>query len=75
MLGWAREELAEASSIHLRTIVDFEREARWPRETTLKALQAALEVAGVTFLADDGKGPGLRTKPESKVVAAEAQQR
>lgn len=62
ILDWSRETLASASAIHLRTIVDFEREARLPRATTLDALQAALEDAGVAFLVDNGKGAGLRFK-------------
>jgi transcriptional regulator with XRE-family HTH domain len=63
LLNWSREELALASNVALRTIVDFEREARAPRATTLKALQTGLEQAGVAFLPDHGKGAGLRFKP------------
>lgn len=59
-LSWSREQLAAASSVHLRTIVDFERQAREPRLNTLAALQAALEGAGATFLPDDGSGAGVR---------------
>lgn len=62
MLGWSREELAEASSVHLRTIVDFERNARSPRAATLKSLRVAFESCGVSFLADNGRGLGLRLK-------------
>jgi DNA-binding XRE family transcriptional regulator len=60
MMNWPRETLATASGVHLRTIVDFEREARQPRGTTLLALQNALSEAGATFLADDGRGIGVR---------------
>lgn len=63
MLNWSREQLSERSSVHLRTIVDFEREARQPRETTLKALKLSLELADVTFLEDDGYGVGVRYAP------------
>lgn len=63
LLDWSREQLAETSKVAVRTIVDFERGARAPREVTIDAVQRALEGAGVTFLADgetiDG-GPGVR---------------
>jgi len=46
----------------LRTIVDFERSAREPREVTKGALQRALESAGVEFIAENGGGPGVRLR-------------
>ena len=51
LLDWSREKLAELSKVSLRTIVDFERGARQPRDVTLDALRAAMERAGVTFVA------------------------
>lgn len=61
MLGWSREDLAEAARVGHRTIVDFERGARQPYERTVRDLEAALEAAGIEFLiADCEKGPGLR---------------
>ncbi|MGB3338704.1 MAG: helix-turn-helix transcriptional regulator [Devosia sp.] len=62
LLDWSREQLAEASSVALRTIVDFERGARSPRAGTLRSLQSGLEAAGVVFLADDGQGAGVRLR-------------
>jgi transcriptional regulator with XRE-family HTH domain len=60
MLGWSREQLAGASKVALRTIVDFEREAREARHATLAAIQRALESAGVEFT--NGGQPGVRMK-------------
>ncbi|MEQ1952475.1 helix-turn-helix transcriptional regulator [Mesorhizobium sp. CN2-181] len=62
LLEWSREELAAASKVAVRTVVDFERNAREPREVTKDALQRALEAAGVIFVAENGEGPGVRLK-------------
>ena len=62
MLGWSREQLAGASKVALRTIVDFEREARKPRHATLDVIQRALESAGVIFVEENGDGPGVRLR-------------
>jgi transcriptional regulator with XRE-family HTH domain len=62
LLDWSREELATASAVALRTIVDFERGARAPRAATLAATASALEAAGVIFIAENGDGPGVRIK-------------
>ncbi|RWQ16121.1 MAG: transcriptional regulator [Mesorhizobium sp.] len=63
LVDWSREYLAEQSKISHRTIVDFEREARDPRDLTKNALRASLERAGVKFLAEGEAvegGPGVR---------------
>ena len=62
LIGWSREQLAEASKVGLRTIVDFERSARDPREVTNDALRRALEAAGVEFIERNGGGPGVRLR-------------
>jgi hypothetical protein len=31
-----------------------------PKASTLKAIQAALQAAGVIFVAENGEGPGVR---------------
>jgi hypothetical protein len=38
------------------TVRDFEKRKRVPAADKLSAIRAALELAGVTFLADDGHG-------------------
>jgi transcriptional regulator with XRE-family HTH domain len=64
LLDWPREQLAEASKVGLRTIVDFERSAREPREVTKEALIRALESAGVIFVSENGEGPGVRLRKD-----------
>lgn len=58
LIEWPREQLAEVSRVALRTIVDFERGARSPREVTLIAIQAALESGGIAFLDNGDVSPG-----------------
>ncbi|MFL9824113.1 helix-turn-helix domain-containing protein [Rhodoplanes sp. SY1] len=60
LIEWSRDDLAAASAVAIRTVVDFERGAREPRAATLQALRAALEAAGVDFI--DGRGPGVRLR-------------
>jgi transcriptional regulator with XRE-family HTH domain len=61
LLGWSREQLAQAADVAHRTTVDFEREARRPHEQTLSRLRAALEHGGVVFIVADGSaGAGVR---------------
>ncbi|WP_411034305.1 helix-turn-helix domain-containing protein [Shinella sp. BYT-45] len=66
LIEWSRDQLADASKVALRTVVDFERGAREPREVTLDAIQRALEAAGVIFVAENGEGPGVRLRKKDK---------
>ena len=68
LLDWSREQLAASSMVSLRTIVDFERGAREPRDVTLDALKRALEKAGVEFIEENGGGPGVRLKKARRVA-------
>jgi DNA-binding XRE family transcriptional regulator len=52
--------LAEAANISRNTVVDFEKGRRTPNTNNLLALQAALEAAGVIFVAENGEGAGVR---------------
>jgi transcriptional regulator with XRE-family HTH domain len=60
LLDWSREQLAEASKVAHRTIVDFERGARAPRNATLDVLHRTFEAAGVQFIPENGGGAGVR---------------
>lgn len=62
LIDWSREDLAGASKVSVRTVVDFERGARQPIPATLAAIRAALEAAGVIFVESNGEGPGVRLK-------------
>jgi hypothetical protein len=44
------------------TIQNFENEKCKSRLTTVSAMRAALEAAGVEFIAENGGGPGVRLR-------------
>ncbi|MBS7544361.1 helix-turn-helix transcriptional regulator [Ancylobacter oerskovii] len=54
--------LAEAAGVSRNVIVDFEKGRRTPTRNNLAAIQAALEAAGVIFVAENGEGPGVRLR-------------
>ncbi|WP_232845052.1 helix-turn-helix domain-containing protein [Paracoccus onubensis] len=60
LLGWTQEDLANASGLTVRTLARIESAQTTPRQTTLEALSAALEAAGVEFIPENGGGPGVR---------------
>lgn len=61
LLNWSREQLAEASFVAIRTIVDFERGARQPRVATVASLGSTFETAGVAFIPESKiQGAGVR---------------
>jgi len=62
LLGWGQDELANRAKVALKTLVDFERGNRSPRDATLGSLQQALERAGVEFIPENGGGPGVRLR-------------
>ncbi len=64
LIGWSRRELAEASQVAERTLIDFERRARSPQRRTLHDIRRALEDAGVIFIDADEEGPGVRLKAD-----------
>jgi transcriptional regulator with XRE-family HTH domain len=54
-------ELATAAEVSTNTITRLERgESLYPR--TIDAIRAALETAGVEFIAENGGGAGVRLK-------------
>lgn len=62
LLGISQRELAEAASVSLSAILDFETGTRNPRPATLAALRRAFEDAGVAFIPINGGGQGVRLK-------------
>jgi len=54
--------LAEAASLGLSTVVDFERARRVVSQEAVAAIRAALEAAGVEFIAENGGGAGVRLR-------------
>jgi transcriptional regulator with XRE-family HTH domain len=66
MLDMSREELARRARVAERTISDFEAGRRQPIHSTLAAIRAALESAGVIFVEENGEGPGVRLRKSVK---------
>ncbi|MBN8903843.1 MAG: helix-turn-helix transcriptional regulator [Rhodospirillales bacterium] len=62
ILDWTREELSRAASVPVRTLARVEADETSPRAATASAIRAALEAAGVEFIAENGGGPGVRLK-------------
>ncbi len=66
-VGWGIRELAASAEIAVSTASRFEAGENINLKS-YEAMKAALCAAGVSFLDDDGNGPGVRFKP---VAAAE----
>ncbi len=64
-LGWGVRELANAAKVSVDTIARFERGDEL-RERTVEAIQRALEVGGIEFIAENGGGPGVRLRKPPK---------
>lgn len=68
LLGWSQTVLADASGVSLPTIKRLEAGigAMGGRAATVDAIVAALEAAGVEFIAENGGGPGVRLRKGSE---------
>ena len=65
LVRWDRSILAEKAGLSLETVKRLENldgPLAGARAGTLDAIQAALEAAGVEFLAPNGGGPGVRLR-------------
>jgi transcriptional regulator with XRE-family HTH domain len=67
LLGWSQTELATRAGTSLPTVKRVETE-RGPRvsKATRHALQRALELGGVEFIAENGGGPGVRLRKRQR---------
>lgn len=72
LLRWSAEMLAEQSQLGVATIRRAEAADGVPSitEANLTAIRAALEAAGVIFVAENGEGPGVRLKKAGASDAA-----
>jgi transcriptional regulator with XRE-family HTH domain len=69
-LGWGVRDLAASAKVSPDTIARLERgENLYPR--TVEAIRAALEAAGVEFIAENGGGPGVRLRKPGSAARAE----
>ncbi len=58
LLNWRQSALADAASLGLSTVVDFERERRDVSENAKAAIVAALEAADIEFVSNE-RGEGV----------------
>jgi len=65
MLNLEQSDIADKAGIARATLIDFEKGQRIPRAATVAAIRAALESAGVEFLAENGGGAGVRLRKPS----------
>ena len=65
LLGWSRSELAGHVGVSERIIGKYENGLR-ASHLNLSLLRAALESAGVEFIAENGGGPGVRLRNAAK---------
>jgi predicted transcriptional regulator len=62
LVGWSRGQLGAAAGANERTIARIEDADTAPRRSTMQAIRAALEAAGVEFIAENGGGAGVRLR-------------
>jgi transcriptional regulator with XRE-family HTH domain len=70
LIGWSQANLVEAASVSLSMVDRFETgEADIPADAVAR-IRAALESAGVVFIAQNGGGAGVRLRKgrESKYI-------
>lgn len=64
-LAWSQTELAERAKVSVQTIKRLENLGTGASSLdTVRAVMTALQAGGCTFLADDGKGRGVRAKTD-----------
>ena len=62
LLHWTLEQLGAAAGLPTRTLIRLENETVRPRASTVAAIRAALEAAGVEFIPENGGGAGVRLR-------------
>ncbi len=65
LLGWTPERLAPRSGLSHTLLRRFETGAHPLNSECLVALQRTLEAAGVIFVEENGKGPGVRLRKQT----------
>jgi len=62
LLELTQGELADAATLGLSTIVDFEKQRRQVSVVAIRAIRQALAARGVEFIDENGGGPGVRLR-------------
>lgn len=63
-LGWSVLDVSKQAKVSTQTIVRLER-GDTLKETTLKQIREAFEIAGVEFISENGGGAGVRLSRRS----------
>jgi transcriptional regulator with XRE-family HTH domain len=68
LLDWSQSELAAASGVSIPTIKRLEAEDGYlvGRDETMKRIRAALKVAGIDFIDENGGGAGVRLRKPAR---------
>ena len=59
-LNWTVRDLAEATGLHRNTITNIEVGRYAGNQESISVIEKVLRDAGVEFIAENGKGPGVR---------------
>lgn len=62
LIDMTQPQLADAANLGLSTVVDFEKARRSVSASMIESMRAALEAAGIQFIAENGGGAGVRLK-------------
>jgi DNA-binding XRE family transcriptional regulator len=62
LLEMNQSTLAQNAGLGLSTIVDFEKDRRQVSVDAVKAIKAALQREGITFIEENGGGEGVRLR-------------
>jgi transcriptional regulator with XRE-family HTH domain len=62
LIGWTVRDLAEKAKVHRNTVSNIETGRYGGSPDALSAIRAALESAGVEFIAENGGGAGVRLR-------------
>lgn len=62
LINWTVRDLAEKASVHRNTVSNIETGRYAGSPEAISAIRAALESAGVEFIAENGGGAGVRLK-------------
>lgn len=62
LIDWRPRKLAEKAGVEASTVKDFERGRASISAAEIHVLRAALESAGVAFIAENGGGAGVRLR-------------
>ncbi len=69
-LGWGVRDLAEKAGVTANTVSRIENGSD-AKQSTMAALRAAMEAAGVEFIPENGGGPGVRLKKHKPSASPE----